>query len=646
MLSAIIKGVFCNRNDNIHSSDMSTPPMKNGKNLFIYTSLALGVAAALNSGAAFAGEPVTPIQHVIVVIGENVSFDTLFGAYKPPKGQSIKNLLSQGIIKADGTPGVNYARALQREGSNLTDAYTARPVRGNAYATLPQPLQTGILDPSTLQFQAPVPDMRFPTDLANGPFQITKYVPYGSANSATGDPVHRFFQMWQQTGGNNINHSLFTWVATTVGTGGDNGANGPKPNDAQQGGELMGFFNMSAGDAPVFNQLAKDYALSDNFHQFIMGGTGANFFAVATGDVAVYNDAGALATPPANQIENPNPQAGTENFYTQDGYAGGSYVNCSNAQQPGVKSILKVLKANKRASNCENGAFYLVNNYDVPYNVDGTAKALGADKFVYPPQTVPTIGEALSAKDVSWKWYTAGRDAGDILNDELYPFVRAAVDAQVPTTIPEPDRTQIVDAKTYATTQTVVYNSIGDPLNASSNVVNTPVLRDHLKGMETFLNDVNNETLPAVSFVVPKNLVSGHPGYSAPVRYELFIKDLVDSVQAKPALWANTAIIITTDEGGGYFDTGFIQNLDFFGDGPRIPFLVVSPYAKKGYVDHVYHDHASILKFIEHNWGLQPLSARSRDNLPNPVSGSHPYRPANQPAIGDLTSLFDFSVKN
>ncbi|MDO9106267.1 MAG: alkaline phosphatase family protein [Methylovulum sp.] len=618
----------------------------NGKHLFTYSSLALGVALALNGGLALASAPVTPIQHVIVVIGENVSFDTLYGAYQPPKGQTVKNLLSRGIIKADGTPGVNYARALQHEASNPTDQYTIRPLHGNAYVTLPQPLQTGILDPATFQFKGAIPDTRFPTDLPSGPFQITKYVPYGSADSATGDPVHRFFQMWQQTRGNNLDHSLFTWVATTVGTGGDNGVDGPKPGDAQQGGELMGFFNMSQGDAPVFNQLAKTYALSDNFHQAIMGGTGANFFAIATADVAVYNNAGVLATPPANQIENPNPQIGTENFYTQDGYQGGSYVNCSDAKQPGVKSILNFLKAKKRASNCASDAFYLVNNYDVPYNVDGTAKALGADKFVYPPQTVPTIGEALSAKDVSWKWYTAGRDAGDILNDGFYPQVRALVDSQVPTTIPEPTRTQIVDAKTYSSTQTIVYNSIGDPLNASANIVNTPALRDHLKGMETFLSDVSNESLPAVSFVVPKNLISGHPGYSAPVLYEMFINELVNTIQSKPALWANTAIIITTDEGGGYFDTGYIQNLDFFGDGPRIPFLVVSPYAKKAYVDHVYHDHASILKFIEYNWELQPLSARSRDNLPNPINGAHPYRPANQPAIGDLTSMFDFSVKN
>jgi phospholipase C len=613
----------------------------NSKHIFLYSSLALGIAVALNSGAALASKPATPIQHVIVVVGENVTFDTLYGAYQPPKGQSIKNLLSLGIINADGTPGPNYSKAIQHEGINATDQYTAKPSLGNAYANLPQPLEIGILTPY-LQFLGGTPDMRFPANLASGPFQITKYVPYGSPSSATGDPVHRFFQMWQQTGGSNLDHSLFTWVATTVGTGGDNGLGSPTSTDTQQGGELMGFFNMAQGDAPVFKQLAKDYALSDNFHQSIMGGTGANFFAIATADVAVYKQNGVFVSPPLNQIENPNPKDGTENFFIQDGYKGGSYVNCSDAAQPGVGSILSILKENHRASRCEKGAYYLVNNYDVPYNVDGTAKVLGADKFVYPPQTVPTIGEALSGKGVSWKWYTAGRDAGDVLNDPLYPNVRYLVSSQVPAGIPEPYRTAAVDAATYSTTQSVVYNSIGDPMNASVNVVNTPALREHLKGMETFQNDIGNNTLPAVSFVVPKNLVSGHPGYSAPVAYEMFIKDLVASVQSKPDLWANTAIIVTTDEGGGYFDTGSIQNLDFFGDGSRIPFLVISPYAKKGHVDHVYHDHASILKFIEYNWKLKPLSARSRDNLPNPKQEDRSYLPVNQPAIGDLRSMFDF----
>lgn len=613
-----------------------------GKPLFNYTALAIALAAVTVSTAVRAGDTATPIKHVIVVVGENVSFDTLFGAYQPSKGQRIRNLLSQGVINADGTPGPNFALSLQRQASNSSDKYDPRPKRGEAYPSLPQPLQIGILNPQTFQFSDGTPDARFPADLPNGSFQITKFVPYGSEFSATGDPVHRFFQMWQQTGGNNRDHSLFTWVATTTGTGGDNGPNGPTPSDTQQGGELMGFFNMTQGDAPIFKKYADEFALSDNYHQSIMGGTGANFFSIATGDLAVFNNGGALAVPPANQIENPNPLAGTANFYTQDGFSGGSYVNCSDAGQPGVKGILEILWDKRRHSNCAKGAYYLVNNYDIPYNVDGSLKELGPDRFVFPPQNVPTIGEALSAKNVSWRWYTAGRDEGDVLNDELYPLVRSLVNSQIPAAIPEPTRTELVNAQTFSTTRTVVYNSIGDPINASSNVVNTPSLREHLRGMESFLSDVNNETLPAVSYVVPKNLVSGHPGYSAPVRYELFIDSLVKAVQAKPALWANTAIIVTTDEGGGYFDTGKIQNLDFFGDGPRIPFLVISPYAKKGYVDHVYHDHASILKFIEYNWGIKPLSKRSRDNLPDPVQGRNRYLPLNQPAIGNLTSLFTF----
>ncbi len=113
-------------------------------------------------------------------------------------------------------------------------------------------------------------------------------------------------------------------------------------------------------------------------------------------------------------------------------------------------------------------------------------------------------------------------------------------------------------------------------------------------------------------------------------------------MQAHPEIWQDTAILVTTDEGGGYYDSGYIQILDFFGDGTRIPFLAISPFAKRGFVDHTYYDHASILKFIEMNWGLPPLSPRSRDNLPNPVASADPYVPQNRPAIGDLMNLFQF----
>ena len=578
----------------------------------------------------------TPIKHVIIVIGENVSFDTLYGTYAPPSGQSILNLRSQGIVNSDGTPGSNYVKAVQRQGSNRLGLYTVNPLRLDPYDKLPQPLLTGVFNPQTLQLFGNIPDQRFAALQANGPFQITNFISYGNPSSATGDPVHRFFQMWQQTAGTNQRLDMFTWVAETTGQGGD--TPGVTAENPGQGGELMGFYNMTTGDAPFFKSLAEQYALSDNYHQSIMGGTGANFFAIATADAAVYNVNGALAVPPANQIENPNPLPRTANFYTQDGYAGGSYVNCADPLQPGVGPILAELEKHKRRSNCAPGTYYLVNNYEAPYTINGTPKTLGANQYVYPPQSVPTIGEALSAKQISWKWYTGGRDAADVISDSLYPLIRGLVQSQVPNGTPD----AVIDAIAFSQTQPLLYNSIGDPHNASATVINGP-LKANLQGLATMYQDIAGNTLPAVSFVVPKNLDSGHPGYSAPGRYELFVQDLLQRVQANPELWKDTAILVTTDEGGGYFDSGRIQNIDFFGDGPRIPFLVISPYAKKGYVDHTYHDHASILKFIERNWKLQPLSQRSRDNLPNPVASKrHPYQPINAPAIGDLMNLFNF----
>ena len=586
-------------------------------------SAAVPAPAAASALAIAQGPTTTPIRHVIVVIGENQSFDGLFGGYVPPNGQTVRNLLSEGIVKADGTPGPRFALAAQSKGAPLK-VYALQPERAGHYATLPQPLQIGEINPVTFQPAAGVPDTRFPADLPNGPFPITRYVPYRNAGKdglaaavVTGDPVHRFFQMWQQTGGDNRRLDMYTWVADSTGQGGD--TPGVSPANPAQGGELMGFMNMSAGDAPLFRSLAQDYALSDNYHQSIMGGTGANFFAIATADMPFFNKDGQVAVPPANQIENPDPMPGTANFYTRDGYSGGSYVDCSDPKQPGVAAIRAFLAARHIPSQCAPGTYYLVNNYNPGYDMDGHPQPIGPDNYTYPPQTVPTIAEALAKHGVSWKWYTGARDAADVAAEA------AALHMPV------------------AKAQMLQYNNIGDPLVASARVMGDPALRSGLAGLSSFDRDLAQHTLPAVSFVVPKNLDSGHPGYSAPASYEAFLKDLLAKVQADPALWAHTAILITTDEGGGHFDTGYIQTLDFFGDGPRIALLAVSPYARKGMVDHEYGDHASILKFIERNWRLPPLSSRSRDNLPDPVTvAGQPYRPINGPAVGDLMSMFRF----
>jgi phospholipase C len=562
----------------------------------------------------------TPIKHVIVVVGENHSFDNLFGTYKPKRGQHVDNLLSKGIVNEDGSPGRRFDLGRQLIGSS-TDRYHAETASTAAYATLPQPFTT-----SGIGLPQDAPDTRFPADLPNGPFQISKYVPYAAY---TGDPVHRFFQMWQDVDGGK--HDKFVWVEKTIGTGSDGNPPPAGGFDPREGAISMGFYNMnpftdaagkaSTGDAPFFKALADRYAISDNYHQAIMGGTGANFQALVSGDAAFFTSTrldGTPAVPFANQIENPDPVAGTNNYYTQDGYSGGSFVNCADETAPGVASVThQLLLQGVRSTNCARDHYYLVNNYSMFWDqTSAKPRTLGATNFVLPPQSMPTIADVMTRHGVSWKYYSA--DRGDD------PTVFAHDVDGVPLLFH-------------------AYCGICDPLTGFASIMKNPSEEAKLQNYGAFLGDLHAGALPAVSFVRPFETLAGHPADSTSDQYELFLADLIDQVKADPALWASTAIFITTDEGGGYYDSGYIQAVDFFGDGTRIPMIAVSPFARQGFVDHTYYDHASVLKFIERNWNLPTISQRSRDNLPNPrASRDNAYVPRNGPAIGDLMNLFQF----
>ncbi|RFP26200.1 phosphoesterase [Duganella sp. BJB488] len=562
--------------------------------------LALVCGALISSAAAAAsGAASTPIQHVIVLVGENRTFDNLYGVYQPRKGQTVANLLSKKIVNRDGTPGPRFADAAQKLGLS-TGAYTPTPDFNGVYGTLPQPWAGGAFGQ-----RQDVPDARFPSNLPNGPFQITHHVGYGAH---TGDPTHRFFQMWQQVDGGR--NDMFVWVADQTGPGPSNPA--PlAPGKTGQGAVAMGFYNMARGDAPLFKKLADQYALADNYHQPVMGGTTVNYFALATADVGYYTEAGAPAVPPAKQIENPDAQPGTNNWYTEDGYRGGTYVNCSDPAQPGVAGIRQLLSQLPYPAfndgNCAPGHYYMVNNLDPAFGPMGEALPLGPDKFLLPPQTMPHIGDAMTAGGVSWKWYSGGRNDGKKVDKE--------------------------------------YCGMCDTPTFFSSTMNGPD-KDKLVDLMQFYVDVKDAaTFPSVAVIAPYDSISGHPGYAMETSFDELVAGVLERVQANPALWKNTVVLVTFDEGGGYYDSGYVQPIDFFGDGTRIPLLAISPWAKKGVVDHTYYDHASIAKFIERNWSLPPLSARSRDNLPNPVHDkAAPYVPRNRPAIGDLMNLFDFGA--
>src|SRR6478672_181669 len=150
---------------------------------------ALALLALLILSPPVRGQTTTPIAHLIVVVGENLSFANLFGTYEPRSNAKIRNLLSQGIVNRDGSPGPEFARAAQRR-AEVRDTYQVTPRIVGTYGELPRPGTTFAVGRPRF-----VPDDRFPALLPNGPFQITKFVEY---TAHVGDPVHRFFQMWQQ----------------------------------------------------------------------------------------------------------------------------------------------------------------------------------------------------------------------------------------------------------------------------------------------------------------------------------------------------------------------------------------------------------------------------------------------------------------
>src|SRR6266481_6377544 len=112
----------------------------------------------------------TPIEHLIVIVGENHTFDNVFGAYIPRPGQTVLNLLSQDIIDENGKPGRNFVLARQRT-ADSKGTYNLNPKRTGTYSKLPQPNTTY----ATGQ-PGNIPDPRFPDDLGNGPFQLSRYI--------------------------------------------------------------------------------------------------------------------------------------------------------------------------------------------------------------------------------------------------------------------------------------------------------------------------------------------------------------------------------------------------------------------------------------------------------------------------------------
>jgi phospholipase C len=202
-----------------------------------------------------------------------------------------------------------------------------------------------------------------------------------------------------------------------------------------------------------------------------------------------------------------------------------------------------------------------------------------------PNQTNPTIGDRLSDKSISWAWYSGGWDnaiAG------------------------HPDPTFQFHHQPFA-----YYAKYAD---------GTQGKKDHLKDETEFIASAKAGTLPAVSFVKPLGLNNEHPGYAALDAGENHTVELINDILSGPN-GKDVVIIITYDENGGFWDHIAPPVIDKkWGPGTRVPAIIISPFAKKGFIDHSQYETVGILSFIEKRWSLTPLA--DRDKNANPLTNA------------------------
>jgi phospholipase C len=219
--------------------------------------------------------------------------------------------------------------------------------------------------------------------------------------------------------------------------------------------------------------------------------------------------------------------------------------------------------------------------------------------YINEAQPIQTMADELTQNGLTWKYYDAPLPKGYTLADGIIGCPACNV------------------------------YDYWSPLRAQNRTWTNPVHFDSMVARNEFFSDLQNGTLPDVSWVIPSAPISDHPPANITLG-EWWIADLVNAVM-NSQYWKNTLVVILWDDYGGYFDTVIPPTLDQYGLSFRCPALIVSPYAKSGYLDNTVYSFESTLKFIEWNWNLPPLATRDADanNLLNALNfnraPSNPY---------------------
>ena len=423
--------------------------------------------------------------------------------------------------------------------------------------------------------------------LPNAPFQIDSTTPaWGNPSLSntiiTRDLVHRFYENQMQI---------------------DGGANDRFAAWGDSGGLVMGRFD---GSRTALWKLAKQYTLADHFFQGAFGGSYLNHQYLICACAPVFPDADTSPAHPSITVL----RTTADGAFTPDlALAPNSPPSALDGPPVFVKS------GNLTPKNyLGDGTFHSVNTMQPAFQPSYVAPAADDKSGQYadpaaattlPAQTGPTIGNTLDAAQQTWAWYAGAWKASVA------------------------DRTKVYkdDADDFQSHhQPFNYYAFLDPATHADQRA------AHLKDLSDLESDAAAGSLPAVAFYKPAGANTEHPGYSSLAVGDAHIADLVAKLQASPQ-WKHMLIVVTYDENGGQWDQVAPPKGDLVGPGTRIPAVIISPYARRGYVDHTPYDTGSIARFITHRFSLSALpGVTMRDD----ALASHGEAP-----MGDLTNALD-----
>jgi phospholipase C len=362
---------------------------------------------------------------------------------------------------------------------------------------------------------------------------------------------------------------------------------------ADSGGLVMGHY--ASARLPLWD-IAKQYTLADNFFMGAFGGSFLNHFALICACAPTY--------PHADQSRAKGLIAAVET----DGV---TLTSAMDSPKSALDGIPKFVNDGNLTPD-----FFAVNTMQPPYQPSANPPAPDSDPAfadqekptTLPPQTEQTIGDLLSTKGITWAWYAGAW--------------QAALDGKNATPVPN-------------------FQYHHQPFNYFAGLAPGKVARaEHLKdgglGGAEFIKAIDGGVLPRVAFYKPQGNLNEHPGYTDVLDGDQHIADVIGHLQKGPQ-WGHMVVIVTYDENGGFWDHVAPPKGDRWGPGSRVPTLIVSPFAKKGFVDHTLYDTTSILSLITNRFALPMLPGLQRRNAAVAANGRGP--------VGDLTNALDFAAR-